>query len=97
MSHPVIVLLAAILALEGAGFVYILARGFRTGRFSRRFPSLDTTLRARELRQRPAPGDREPGYSYRDEDGFGFWMEAAIRVLAAVICVVVSTVLLMSP
>ena len=97
MSHPVIVVLAVLLALIGAGIAYILVRGFRAGRFSRRFTSLDTALRARAFRQSPVPGGYEPGYSYRDQDRFGFWGEAAVRVLAVLICVLVSTAFLMSP
>ena len=96
MSHPIIVVLAAVFAILGAGFGYILVRGFRVGRFSRRFTSLDTALRSLEFRRSGADG-YEPGYSYRDRDKAGFWIEAAFRVFAMIICVIMFTVLLNAP
>ena len=97
MSHPVIIVLAAVFALLGAGFAYLLARGFRAGRFSQRFTSFDTSMRALEFRRNPIPGGYEPGYSYRDQDRFGFWFEAAFRVLAVVVCVIMFIVFLTAP
>ena len=97
MSHPVIVVLAAVFALLSASFAYILVRGLRAGRFSLRFTTLDTTLKSLAFRKHPVPGGRDPGYCYRDDDATGFWIEAAVRLLAVIICVIMFIVLLTAP
>ncbi|MEI9993830.1 MAG: hypothetical protein WDM91_04490 [Rhizomicrobium sp.] len=96
MKDPVLVPLAVVFVLLGASAVYFLVRGLRKGRFADRFAIL-AAHRALRIPNRAVSEGYEPGYSYRDRDGVGFWLGAAVQALILVICATMFIVLVAAP
>ena len=89
MHNPEIIALRGAFVIWGTLCAYYLVKGFRDGRFSKRFTFL--------LQQAPFRNGRDPCYFYRDDDAIGFWLSAFIQFMAVAISILMFCMLLTVP